>query len=242
MRMTLHLRDLGGPLIDAWRHEFADIASVTISEGDFFSTKDGPIAASDPIDVRADAVISPANSFGFMDGGVDAVYTYQLGPQVQEQLQARLAELHDGELPIGQAIIVPTGRAEIPWCISAPTMRTPGFVGDSLNAYLAFRAALLAVREHNRGRDRPIRSILCPGWPPPSAACPSVAARDRCVSPGSACSAASRSRRARWPKRRATKRSSCVDLRERSPSRGARYDWRTTGSRKRKRSSCASCA
>ncbi len=162
-RLRLHLRDLGGPLIEAWRREFADVPSVTISQGDIFSTKDGPVLASDPIDVRADAIVSPANSFGFMDGGVDAVYTYQLGPQVEERLRALLAERHGGELPIGAAVIVPTGRAEIPWCISAPTMRVPGFVGDSLNAYLAFRAALLAVVAHNRGRQASIRSLLCPG-------------------------------------------------------------------------------
>jgi O-acetyl-ADP-ribose deacetylase (regulator of RNase III) len=159
----LHLRDLSARLVESWREEFADIPGVTISQGDIFSEKPGPVSASDPIDVRADAVVSPANSFGFMDGGIDLVYTYQLGPQVQERLRALLAEQHGGELPVGQAVIVPTGHADIPWCISAPTMRVPTDVSETVNAYLAMRAALLAVLNHNRASQQPIRTVLCPG-------------------------------------------------------------------------------
>jgi len=161
--IELHLRDLGAPLVAAWRRAFAGVPSVTISEGDIFSTRPGPIAPGAPIDVTADAVVSPANSFGFMDGGIDALYTYQLGRGVQDRLQALLAEEHGGELPVGQAVIVPTLHPDIPWCISAPTMRVPETVADTLNAYLAFRAALRAVLDHN-ARGRPtIRRVLCPG-------------------------------------------------------------------------------
>jgi hypothetical protein len=73
--------------------------------------------------VRADAVISPANSFGFMDGGIDALFTFTLGPRVQERVQAAIRADFDGELPVGCALIVSTRNADIPWCISAPTMR-----------------------------------------------------------------------------------------------------------------------
>src|SRR5262245_57797509 len=145
--VELHLRDLGSALVTAWQREFAGVPFVHISQGDIFSDRAGPISHDDPIDVRADAIVSPANCFGFMDGGIDAVYTYQLGPQVEARLRERLARDFGGELPVGQAVIVPTGRPEIPWCISAPTMRIPGVVADTLNAYLAFRAALNAVVE-----------------------------------------------------------------------------------------------
>lgn len=162
--LRLHLRDLGRPLVDAWQKEFAGFANVQISHGDIFSTRQGVVEPTAPVDVRADAIVSPANSFGFMDGGIDAVYTYQLGPQLQRNLQQRLEESFDGELPIGQAVIVPTERDEIPWLIAAPTMRSPSVVAETANAYLALRAALLAVREHNRTNTAsPIRSVLCPG-------------------------------------------------------------------------------
>lgn len=161
--IELRLRDRSAELVAAWRRAFTGVASVEISHGDIFSTRPGPLGPSDPIDITADAIISPANSFGFMDGGIDAVYTYQLGAQVQERLQDQLARESGGELPVGQALLVPTGHRQIPWCISAPTMRTPRAVADTLNAYLAFRAALLAVLAHNRSATPPIRSVLCPG-------------------------------------------------------------------------------
>lgn len=136
---------------------------VSISQGDIFSTQPGPLPDNAPIDVAADAVVSPANSFGFMDGGIDAVYTHQFGFALEGRLQALLAAEHGGELPVGCAVIVETGSPEIPWCISAPTMRVPAPVPDTANAYLAFRAALRAVLAHNAVGRQQIRRILCPG-------------------------------------------------------------------------------
>lgn len=161
--MKLHLRDLSHRLVSAWRDEFGNLPDVEISHGDIFSTREGILGPDAPIDVTADAVVSPANSFGFMDGGIDAVYTYQLGPQVQRNLQDVLKRDFAGELPVGQAVIVPTEHPQIPWCVSAPTMRIPGDVSNTLNAYLAFRATLLALAEHNRSSKKPIRHVLCPG-------------------------------------------------------------------------------
>lgn len=163
MTVRLHLRDLSGTLVSAWREAFEGVADVTITRGDIFSTKPGIIDNTDPIDVRADAIVSPANSFGFMDGGIDAVFTYQLGPQLQHTLQERIRLEFGGELPVGQALIVPTGRAEIPYFISAPTMRSPSVVAETTNAYLAFRATLRAVLAHNERGEAPIKTILCPG-------------------------------------------------------------------------------
>ncbi|MBL8912539.1 MAG: macro domain-containing protein [Archangium sp.] len=163
--LHLHLRDLARPMVDAWERAFDGVENVEIGCGDIFSTRQGPIANDAPIDVRADAIISPANSFGFMDGGIDLVYTYTFGPELQNDLQRVLRRDWGGELPVGCAVIVPTGRSEIPWCISAPTMRVPHFVGDTVNAYLAFSAALRAVKQHNapNSKFKPISRLLTPG-------------------------------------------------------------------------------
>ena len=161
--VEIHLRDLGKSLVDAWAREFAGIASVRTSCGDIFSTKSGQVDASDPVDVKADAIVSPANSFGFMDGGIDAVYTYQFGDGLQQRLQVLIEREHGGELPVGMAVIVPTQHPDIPWCISAPTMRIPRDVADTVNAYLAFRAALRAVLAHNAAGLPRISTVLCPG-------------------------------------------------------------------------------
>ncbi|MDI1430692.1 macro domain-containing protein [Polyangium sorediatum] len=163
LTLAIHLRSLSEPLVQAWREEFAGVPGVTVSYGDIFFDRPGPVTAKDAIDVHADAVVSPANSFGFMDGGIDAVYTHHLGPELEARLRATLASRFGGELPVGQAIVVPTGHAAIPWCISAPTMRVPADVSDTVHAYLAMRAALLVVLSHNESAAEPIRSVLCPG-------------------------------------------------------------------------------
>lgn len=161
--IEIHLRDLSGPLVDAWARAFAEVPSVRVTHGDIFSARSGQVSPDDPLDIQADAVVSPANSFGFMDGGIDAVYTYQFGPALQERLQAVIEADFGGEIPVGNAVIVPTEHADIPWCISAPTMRVPMDVAETCNAYLAFRAALRSVLAHNATGLAPIRSILCPG-------------------------------------------------------------------------------
>ena len=91
-------------------------------------------------------MVSPANSFGFMDGGIDHLYSQHFGWGLQARLQALINGRHHGELLIGAAEIVETGSAVIPFCIAAPTMRVPMILRDTVNPYLAARAALLLIR------------------------------------------------------------------------------------------------
>ena len=130
--MNIFLCAVDSRLARAWRQalpqEFGP-AVVQVVEGDILS-------------LPVDAVVSPANSFGFMDGGLDALYTRFFGPQLQERLQRMIRAQADGELLVGQALPVETGHARIPWCISAPTMRVPRRLESAEPAYLATRAAV----------------------------------------------------------------------------------------------------
>lgn len=130
--MNIFLCAVDPRLARAWRQalpqEFGP-AAVQVIEGDILS-------------LPMDAVVSPANSFGFMDGGLDALYTRFFGPQLQERLQRMIRAQADGELLVGQALPVETGHARIPWCISAPTMRVPRRLESAEPAYLATRAAV----------------------------------------------------------------------------------------------------
>ena len=63
------------------------------------------------LDVCCDAVVSPANSFGFMDGGMDAVYRRYFGAEIQERVQQVIRERPHGELVVGSADVVETR-----WC------------------------------------------------------------------------------------------------------------------------------
>lgn len=148
--VILHLRDSNEEMVSAWRGAFDGVADVQISHGDFF-------------DVQADAVVSPANSFGFMDGGIDRVYIQRFGCALQERVQQEIQDRFFGELPVGQAFIVPTLDDQTPFLVCAPTMRVPLSVQFSANAYLALRAALLCVMRHSNDDKPNIETLLCPG-------------------------------------------------------------------------------
>ncbi|SFW51408.1 macro domain-containing protein [Amycolatopsis australiensis] len=100
------------------------------------------------LDVVAQAVVSPANSYGWMRGGIDAVYARAF-PGVEQSVRSAVLAFHGGELPIGEAVVVPTGEAEPAWLISAPTMREPGELlpADTVHPYLAARAVFLLWRD-----------------------------------------------------------------------------------------------
>jgi len=149
------LRDINSQITKAWTVEFKGCANVQVSTGDIFK-------------LDADAIVSPANSYGYMDGGIDYVYSVYFGWDLQERLQQKIKRDFNGLLPVGQATIVPTNNEKIPYLISAPTMTVPTDVSETINAFLAFKASLEVVSKHNEkcaidDSLRRINSILCPG-------------------------------------------------------------------------------
>jgi len=131
--MHITLAALDPPLVDAWRAYCADVDFVSVHQGSI-------------LDLNVDAVVSPANSFGFMDGGIDMRYSQHFGWKVQERLQSLIRTRHHGELLIGAAEIVDTDHPRIPYVIAAPTMRVPMILSETVNPYLAARAALLLIK------------------------------------------------------------------------------------------------
>ena len=124
------------PLADAWQRSCGDLRFVTVHRGSIF-------------DVPCDAIVSPANSFGFMDGGIDRLYTEFFGRVVQDRVQDCIRNCHHGELLVGQADVVATDHPDFPFLVAAPTMRVPSALGRSIHPYLAARAVFLLVR-HGR--------------------------------------------------------------------------------------------
>lgn len=147
----LILIDRRAELVDAWAEVFDGDERVEVVEGDFFSRP-------------ADAMLSPANSFGIMDGGLDLAIRDRLGFSVEKRLRRQILDRFHGELPVGSALVVETDADDWPYMVSAPTMRIPEPVPHTLNAFLAFRAALVAIWNHNKDPEaRPIRGLVCPG-------------------------------------------------------------------------------
>lgn len=148
---TLVLIDRSQSLVDQWRSQFADCLGVEALAGDYFQRP-------------ADAIVSPANSFGIMDGGLDLAIRDQLGFAVEDRIQKVIVQKHHGELPVGCAEVVPTDDPRWRFMVAAPTMRVPEPLGKTLAPYLAFRAILLAVERWNRrAGKREIDSLVCCG-------------------------------------------------------------------------------
>ena len=122
---------------DSWRSQFARSPNVQIVNADITS-------------IACDAVVSPANSFGFMDGGLDNALSERFGWDLQTRVQHEIQARPERELLVGQSIVVSTHDSDIPWLIVAPTMRVPmSFnIASSINAYLAMKAILIAATTH----------------------------------------------------------------------------------------------
>lgn len=101
-------------------------------------------------------IVSPANCYGSMDGGIDSIYM-QMFPEIESRVQQRIAQLgvktSSGRkvLPIGSAILVPTGpcgnaiageiHTKLIACV--PTMFTPQLITKTpTNVYWAMRGLL----------------------------------------------------------------------------------------------------
>lgn len=150
MPLHLHLCDRNTPLKEAWEQAFSDQPLVTVHMDDFFA-------------VPADIMVSGGNCLGFMDSGLELAIALKLGSQIQERIQEVLLRDHDGVLPVGQVLALPTEDRRWPLLLLAPTMWLPMDVSETVHTYLATRAALRYWRSlEASGGDR-MWHMLMPG-------------------------------------------------------------------------------
>ena len=152
--MKYFLVDINPDLTAAWQKVFEDIGQVEVVHQSIF-------------DLSCDAIVSPANSFGYMNGGIDFAISKNLGWHIEKRLQQKLREQYHGELLVGQATLVETDSKQFPYLISAPTMRTPTTILRSPNIYLATKAILLLIKEGTFSDGTPIaeriKTVAIPG-------------------------------------------------------------------------------
>jgi O-acetyl-ADP-ribose deacetylase (regulator of RNase III) len=145
MKMELWLVDRNPDLVRAWEVEFEGIPNVFIHHGDILS-------------IAENTIVSPANSYGIMDGGIDLTYTEYFGTRPQQEIQKKIALRSEGYLPVGSAVLVETGNAKISFMISAPTILVPQQI-DKANVFFAM-SAILKIADLNRDK---VKKIYCPG-------------------------------------------------------------------------------
>ena len=139
----LHLVDINPSVADALRLAFAPWPGVDVQ-------------CCDILDVAFDTLVSPANSYGFMDGGIDMHYINVLGPRVQNDVIRAVEMLPGGLLPVGSSIVVPVKHDRIRRLLVAPTMEHPEAV-EPRNASRAMAAIL------RRCKAEAIEDVFCPG-------------------------------------------------------------------------------
>jgi O-acetyl-ADP-ribose deacetylase (regulator of RNase III) len=141
-RLQLTVCDLREDCTTAIQKRFAGIDSVVAEQTDI--TK-----------LRRDAWATAGNSFGDMGGGVDRAIDGFFGGLAQEAVQDAIRRDFFNELPVGSAVTVKPSTKK-PILIYAPTMRVPGNIATTINAYLAMRAILIAALREGVG------NLACP--------------------------------------------------------------------------------
>ncbi|MFI0204934.1 MULTISPECIES: ADP-ribosyltransferase domain-containing protein [Streptomyces] len=145
------LTDVNEHVVQAWRAAFADTPGIEIRRGSI-------------LDEDVDAWVTPTNSRGRMDGGVDAVIKRYLGSGIQVRVQRAIRDRFAGSMPVGSAVCVPSGAAVPRFLISTPTMvQSSQNVSATLNVALACAAAFQAVHRQNRKAPGSIRSVALVG-------------------------------------------------------------------------------
>src|SRR4051812_21776969 len=100
MLVRVTLVDINPKMVAAWRSTFEENPEVEIVQG---SMLDQPVSAW----------VSPTNSRGSMDGGLDAVIKKRIGPKIETALQQQIIRRYGSlNLPLGHAVCVPTGETQ----------------------------------------------------------------------------------------------------------------------------------
>jgi O-acetyl-ADP-ribose deacetylase (regulator of RNase III) len=151
MNVDIILVDVNPKMVAAWRTTFENNPEVQVIHGSM-------------LEVPASAWVSPTNSHGQMDGGLDAILKGHFGAKIEKRLQQEIAKHYGGVLPVGHATCVETGSAVPRYLISTPTMMTSSEdISDTLNVALACAAAFQVIHMQNAKSPGSIRTVALPG-------------------------------------------------------------------------------
>lgn len=145
--MKIILLDRKRQMCDEWNKYFKDFSDVEV--------------VCDNIEyydiTNVDCLVSPANSYGIMNGGYDLALTRMFGNCLQEKVQEYIIKNLYGEQPVGSSIIVdiPNTNKKL---IHTPTMRIPSPIVDSEIVYTSMRSTLICALDNN------VKSIIIPAF------------------------------------------------------------------------------
>jgi O-acetyl-ADP-ribose deacetylase (regulator of RNase III) len=154
-KVTIDFVDHSISLINEYSKAFGRDENIKFNVGDILKNKYG-------------SLVSPANCYGNMDGGIDLEYNHFIKTiDLEGTIQTYINDFHHGKLSIGTAQIIPTYDNQFPYIIFSPTVEKPGKISSGENIKLAMYALIKEVYLYNRKFDEDndfiIDHLLIPG-------------------------------------------------------------------------------
>ena len=104
------------------------------------------IELGNPLAFDIDAVVSPANTKGIMNGGYDAVLRRYFGVTIESHIRQYINKF---PISVGEAISVMTGHDKVPYLIITPTVSVngEGMSGHQSVSYACAYASVIAANK-----------------------------------------------------------------------------------------------
>lgn len=134
--MKIYFLDRNEAMISAWKNWFGDTVNIEKTEFEDFMN----------LHSEVDIIVSPANSFGLMDGGYDLAITEYFGEELMHCVQEKIIKEWYGEQPVATSISVKIPNSD-KWLIHTPTMRTPEIIKDERIIYQCTRTTLIEANK-----------------------------------------------------------------------------------------------
>lgn len=145
--MQIYLLDINPEMTDTWEKYFKHTGTKIVNQD--FKT----FMTEHP---NMEAIVSPANSFGLMDGGYDKAIIEYFGQELMEDVQKEIIKTWCGEQPVGTSMSVAIKNKYFlkhideektlmlhSLLIHTPTMRTPEVINDPRIIYQCMRTTLI---------------------------------------------------------------------------------------------------
>lgn len=99
------------------------------------------VLETDITKTKVDAIVNPANAFGYMGGGLALIIKRSGGVEIEKEV------LKKAPIRIGDAVYTTAGKLKSKYVIHAPTMIKPGEITNKSNVERATLAALKTADE-----------------------------------------------------------------------------------------------
>lgn len=147
--MKIILCDNNENMIYEWERVFSNRENINCILGDYCKTAENE---------NVDALVSPANSFGIMDGGLDLYiqkFYLKNNINIQDLVQEEIKRLFYGIQTVGSSIFIKNDFINL---IHTPTMKVPGQINDLNAIYFATRNTIICARENG------VKKIIIPAF------------------------------------------------------------------------------